>query len=508
MYLEGFLAVLTNPLIWVMMVAGVAVGIVFGSIPGLTATMAITMCLPMTYSMDAISAISVLVALYVGGISGGLISAILLNIPGTPSSIATTFDGAPMAAKGQAARALGIGVFYSFLGTLFGLAVLLAVAPQLSRIAIQFGPFDYCAISIFSLALVIALAGKDFLKGILAALLGIMLATVGLSPLDSMKRFTFGITELNSGFALLTVLIGLYAVTEIAGAAYEAVHPKKMTIRKVEKTKGFGFSFREFKNNLGNFLVSALIGTGIGILPGIGGGTAGMMAYTVQKTKSKEPEKFGEGCMEGIVASETSNNAVIGGAMVPLLTLGIPGDGATAMLLGGLMIHGVSTGPLIFQKSGDVVYAIYAALLASSVLMLVIEMAGMRGFVHVLKIPRNYLLPLVVVMCCIGAFGNTNRTFDVMAVVFFGLVGYLLGKAKMPAPPLVLGFILGPMFEENLRRASQYVILNPKELYSHPIADVFAAAAVVVVVVILRSRRKQSERAEKKDKKQNKEDGR
>lgn len=502
MYLQGFLAVLTNPVIWVMMAAGVTVGIIFGSIPGLTATMAITMCLPMTYAMEPIPAISVLVALYIGGISGGLISAILLNIPGTPSSIATTFDGAPMAAKGHAARALGIGVFYSFLGTLFGLICLLAVAPQLAKIAIRFGPFDYCAISIFSLALVIALAGKDFLKGILSALLGIMLATVGLSPLDSMKRFTFGMTELNSGFQLLTVLIGLYAITEIAGEAWEAVHPKKMSIRKVEKIKGFGFSLREFKKNLGNFFVSALIGTGIGILPGIGGGTAGMMAYTVQKTKSKEPEKFGEGCMEGIVASETSNNAVIGGAMVPLLSLGIPGDGATAMLLGGLMIHGVSTGPLVFQKSGDVVYGIYAAMLACAFLMLIIETVGMRAFINVLKVPRNYLLPVVVVMCCIGAFGNTNRTFDVMAVVFFGFIGYLMAKAALPAPPLVLGFILGPMFEENLRRASQYVMLDASELYSHPIADVFVIAAVVVVIVILRSRKKQAVREKAKEEKE------
>lgn len=491
MYLQGFLAVMTDPGLWLMMTAGVAVGIIFGSIPGLTATMAITMCLPITFSMAPIPAISLLVSLYIGGISGGLISAILLNIPGTPSSIATTFDGAPMAAKGHAKRALGIGVVYSFLGTLFGLLCLLAIAPQLSRVAIKFGPFDYCGISIFSLALVVALAGKDFLKGIMSAVLGIMLATVGLSPLDSMKRFTFGMTELNGGFQLLTLLIGLYAITEVAGEAYEAAHPKKMEIRPIEKTKGFGFSLKEFKDNLVNFLVSAAIGTGIGILPGIGGGTAGMMAYTVEKTRSKDPEKFGTGCMEGIVASETSNNAVIGGAMVPLLTLGIPGDGATAMLLGGLMIHGVHTGPLVFQKSGDVVYGIYAAMLICSFLMLIIEWIGMKGFVNVLKIPRNFLLPVVVVMCGIGAFGNTNRVFDITAVVLFGLIGYLMQKASLSAPPMVLGFILGPMFEENFRRASQYVVKNPAQIYSHPIANVFVIAAVVVVFVILRSRKKQ-----------------
>ena len=485
---------MTDPVIWAMMAAGVTVGIIFGSIPGLTATMAITMCLPITFSMDALHAIPVLIALYVGGISGGLISAILLNIPGTPSSIATTFDGSPMAKKGHAARALGIGVVYSFLGTIFGLLCLLAIAPQLARIAIKFGPFDYCAISIFSLSLVIALAGKDFLKGIISAVLGIMFATVGLSPLDSMKRFTFGRVELNSGFMLLTVLIGLYAITEIADAAYTAVHPKKVEILPVEKAKWPGFTLAEFVGNLKNFFVSAVIGTGIGILPGIGGGTAGMLAYTVQKTSSKDPEKYGTGCMEGIVASETSNNAVIGGAMVPLLSLGIPGDGATAMLLGGLLIHGVSVGPLVFQKSGDVVYAIYAAMMISSFMMLIIESAGMKAFIRILKVPRNYLLPVVVVMCAIGAFGNTNRAFDVMAVMIFGLIGYLMVKTELPAPPFVLGFILGPMFEENFRRASQYVVLDARQIYKHPIADVFVVMAVVVVFVILRSRKKQAKK--------------
>lgn len=495
MYLDGFLSVATNPAVILMMLAGVAVGIVFGAIPGLTATMAITICLPLTYAMESTSAIALLISLYVGGISGGLISAILLNIPGTPSSIATTFDGVPMAQSGHAGRALGIGVFYSFVGTIFGTVILVFIAPQLSKVAIKFSAFEYCALAVFSLCLVIALAGKDFIKGVMSALLGVMIATVGLSPLDSMKRFTFGNTQLTGGFELLTVLIGLYAVTEIAGEAYEATHPKKMEIRKVDKVKGFGFSFAEFRKNFVPMLRSAVIGTGIGILPGIGGGTAGMLSYTVERTSSKNPEKFGKGCMEGILASECSNNAVIGGALVPLLTLGIPGDGVTAMLLGALMIHQVVPGPLIFRKYGDVVYAIYAALLISTIFMLLVEWLGMKAFVNVLRIPRNYLLPPVIALCAIGAFGSSNRVFDVMALVFFGVIGYLLSKADMPVPPLVLGFILGPMFEENLRRVSQYMVLNPNDWVNHPIAIGFLAAAVLVTVLILRSRKKESRQA-------------
>lgn len=497
MYLEGFLSVATNPLVILMMLAGVAVGIVFGAIPGLTATMAITICLPITYAMEPTSAIALLISLYVGGISGGLISAILLNIPGTPSSIATTFDGVPMAQAGHAGRALGIGVFYSFVGTIFGTVILIFIAPQLSKVAIKFSAFEYCALAVFSLCLVIALAGKDFVKGLMSAILGIMVGTVGLSPLDSMKRFTFGNTQLTSGFELLTVLIGLYAVTEIAAEAYEATHPRNMTIRKVDRVRGFGFSFAEFRKNIVPMFRSAIIGTGIGILPGIGGGTAGMLSYTVERTSSKEPEKFGTGCMEGVLASECSNNAVIGGALVPLLTLGIPGDGVTAMLLGALMIHQVQPGPLIFQKYGDVVYAIYAALLISTIFMLLVEWLGMKAFVNVLRIPRNYLLPPVMALCAIGAFGSSNRVFDVMALAVFGVIGYLLSKAGMPVPPLVLGFILGPMFEENLRRVSQYIMLDKNAWTAHPIAIAFIIAAVLVTVLILRSRKKEGQRADK-----------
>ena len=311
---------------------------------------------------------------------------------------------------------------------------------------------------------------------------------VGLSPIDSYKRFTFGNSNLTGGFQLLTVLIGLYAITEIAATAYDAVHSSGMTVRNYRKTKGFGFTPKEFKENGANFLTSAAIGTGIGILPGIGGGIAGMIAYSVQKTRSKNPEKFGTGCMEGVVASETSNNAVIGGALIPLLTLGIPGDGATAMLLGALMIHSVTPGPLIFEKSAGIVYAIYGATLAASVAMLLLEYGGMKAFVKILKIPKNYLLPPVVVLCCIGAFGNTNRVFDVIAVVMFGVVGYLMTKAKLPAPPMVLGFILGPMFEENFRRCAQYMALDSGEIISHPIAIGFIVITIAVTTLVLYSR--------------------
>lgn len=488
MILDGILSVVGSPLVLLFVFFGTFVGIVFGAVPGLTATMAIVMFLPATYTMTSVQGISTLVALYIGGISGGLISAIMLNIPGTPSSVATCFDGRPMALKGEAAKALGAAIVFSFLGTLFGVAMLIMISPLLAGFAIKFGAYEYCALAIFSLSLVIALTGKDMVKGIISALIGTMLATVGLSPIDSRARFTFGSVEMTAGFKLLVLLIGLFAVTEVVKAAEEVRKHKEYDIHEEVKFRGFGFTLKEFTSQLWNALRSAIIGLGIGILPGIGGGVSCMLSYTVAKNSSKHPEKFGTGILDGVVASETANNAGIGGAMIPMLSLGIPGDPATAMLLGGLMVHNIAPGPLIFQKSGDVMYAIFAAMLVAAVFMLVLEFIGLRGFIKILKLPKQYLMPLIIVLCCVGAIGDSNRVFDVFGVFIFGLLGFGLMKAKIPLTPMILGFILGPMFETNLRRASQLASSDP--LFAHPIALTFLGITVVAIILSLRSNRK------------------
>lgn len=490
MILSGVMQVLGSPAALLLICAGTGIGIIFGSIPGLTATMAVTMFLPMTYAMSPVTAISVLMGLYIGGTSGGLLSAILLKIPGTPASVATCFDGAPMADRGEAGKALGAGIVYSFLGTIFGLIVMFFIAPLLADLAIKFGPFEYCALAVFSLSLVVMLTGKDLVKGLISALIGIMLATVGLAPIDSAKRFTFGNAQLNNGFQLLTLLIGLYAVSEILDYAEHIRNPQKLEIQQNYKIRGFGFSLAEFVSQTKNFFYSAGIGTGIGILPGIGGGTSGMLAYTFVKNRSKYPEKFGTGVLDGVVASETANNATIGGAMIPLLTLGIPGDGTTAILMGALMVHSVSPGPLIFAKNGAVVYGIYTAMLVSAAAMLVLEFICMKGFIKVLKVPKEYLLPIVVVLCCIGAFGNSNRIFDIWGVLIFGALGYLMSKGGLPMPPIILGFILGPIFETNFRRASQYMAMNPWEWTGHPIAIAFLIITVLCLGMSIRRMQK------------------
>ena len=493
MILQGLTEVL-QPMTIILIAIGTVVGIVFGSIPGLTATMAIVMFLPVTYSMTASEGISMLMALYIGGISGGLISAILLNIPGTPSSVATCFDGKPLADKGEAGKALGTGVVFSFIGTIIGIGLLMVLAPALCDFALKFQAYEYCALTVFSLSMVIALTGHDMPKGLISAVLGALLATVGLAPIDSKPRFTFGLYQLNNGFALVVLLIGLFAIAEVMSYAETVRQNQDFTIRSNVKIKGVGFTFKEFVGPIRNAIVSALIGVGIGILPGIGGGVSCMISYTVSKNTSKRRELYGTGIMDGVVASETANNGTIGGAMIPLLSLGIPGDAATAMLLGGLQVHNVAPGPLIYEKSGNVVYAIFFAMVLSAIFMMLFMLLGMRFFVSVLKVPKNYLLPVVVVLCAIGAIGNANMLFDTYCMVGFGLMSYLLIKSKVPTVPMILGFILGPTFEQNLRRVSQLTSSDP--FWNHPIFCVLIIATVFVVIFSVRSNMKDAKRAE------------
>lgn len=493
MVLEAIMVVL-QPLTILLIAIGVAVGIIFGSIPGLTATMAIVMFLPATYSMEASQGISMLMALYIGGISGGLISAILLNIPGTPSSVATCFDGKPLMEKGQAGKALGAGVVFSFIGTIIGISLLVVLTPVLCDFALMFQAYEYCALAMFSLSMVIALTGRDMIKGIMSAVLGALLATVGLAPIDSRPRFTFGLYQMNNGFALLVLLIGLFAIAEVMAYAEKVRKQQAFTVVTDYKIKGVGFSLKEFISQIPNAIVSALIGTGIGILPGIGGGVSCMISYTVSKNTSKHRELYGTGIIDGIVASETANNGTIGGAMIPLLSLGIPGDAATAMLLGGLQVHNVAPGPLIYEKNGLVVYAIFMAMVLSAVFMAIFMLFGMRLFVRVLKVPKNYLLPVVLVLCTIGAIGNANMVFDTYIMVGFGLMAYLMVKSKITTVPMILGFILGPTFEANLRRSSQLASSDP--FYNHPIFCVLIVAMLLVVFFSIRANIKEARRLE------------
>lgn len=479
MFAEGFSQIM-DPQILLLCLAGVILGIFFGASPGMTSSMGIALILPVTYGMDIIHGMSILLGIYIGSISGGLITAILINIPGTPASVATTFDGHPMAERGDGGRAIRIGTLYSLIGGVISLIILFAISPILAKWALKFSYEEYFAIGVLSLTLIASLSGKSLIKGMLSAMIGIIFTTVGMAPVDTVRRFTFGIRDLDGGFKLLPLMIGVYAVMEVIKAA-DAGEQEKMEIKNY-KSKGLGVSWREFCDQFRNMLVSALIGTGIGILPGLGAAVSNLIAYSVSKNMSKHPEEYGTGCIDGIIASETANNAVSGGAMIPLLTMGIPGDAGTAMLLAAFMLHGITPGPLLFQSHGDVIYAMFAILIVANVMMFIVQLYGLPGFLKLLMIPRNILLPIVMVLASVGAFAMNNRIFDIWSIFLFALVGYGLSKFDFPPAPIVLGFVLGPIIELNFRRGMMSSYGNFAAFFKRPIAGTVLILTILILV--------------------------
>lgn len=478
--------VLLSPECLMLILIGVIIGIIFGSIPGLSASMAMILFLPMSFGLEPMNGISLLIGLYMGGISGGLISAILLKIPGTASSIATVFDGGPMADNGEAGRALGVGILTSFVGGLLSIFALMFISPYLAKVTLAFTSVEYFSIAVFALTIISSLSGKSLTKGILAGLFGIALATVGIAPVDGYIRFTFGNSHLYGGFETVVILIGLYAVTDIIRTGFERKSIINSTTKYTYNLRGYGISVSEYLSHWRNIIQSALIGLGIGILPGIGGSTASLLSYTAAKGASKYPEKFGTGIIDGVIASETSNNAVIGGSLIPLITMGIPGNVATAIFLGGLTIHGIAPGPLIFQKSGQFVYGIFIALLVSNVFMIICERAGLRIFVKLLDIPKYILLPVVMVCCVVGAYCANFSIFDVWTVAVFGVIGVLFKMFGIPSTPMIIGFILGLMTEENFRQALMQSGGNWSIFVTRPISLIFLIIALISVGMTIR----------------------
>ena len=481
-FLAAFPQIFTSPLIWLLILAGTVIGIIFGCIPGLTAGMAIALFLPVTFKMDIIPSFALLIALYIGGISGGLISAILIKIPGTPASIATVFDGGPMADRGESWKALSVGIVFSFIGTIIGVLILCFLAPVLGRFSLSLGMFEYFSVAIFSLTLVSVLCGTSLTKGLLACLIGLFMATVGAAPIDGFTRFTMGIHDLDAGFKEVPALVGLFAISELlnCGKLGEGrVKPKEIN------RKGFGMSAKEFCSQIFNAIRSALIGCFIGILPGIGGSVCNLLAYGVAKKSSKYPEKFGTGIIDGIVASETSNNACIGGTMVPLLTLGIPGDAVTAILLGAFTINGLTPGPMFYSENIQLIYIIFALMFVCAIATFIIQYFGIKGFTQLLKIPKNILLPMVMVLCIIGSFATNNRIFDVWTLLLWGVLGYVLTKFDLPLTPIIMGFILGPICEKFLRRGLMMSRGSFLPFITRPVSGIFLGLSILMVVITL-----------------------
>ncbi|MDD3251375.1 MAG: tripartite tricarboxylate transporter permease [Lachnospiraceae bacterium] len=479
-FIIGF-SQISNPLCLILCFVGTFLGIFFGASPGMTSSMGIALALPVTYSMGIVPGMSLLLGIYIGSISGGLITAILINIPGTPASVATTFDGYPMAVRGEGGRAVRVGTLYSFLGGMVSLLALFGISPILAKWALKFSYEEYFAIALLSLMLISSLSGKSVVKGMISALVGIIFTTVGMAPVDTVRRYTFGITNLDGGFKLLPLMIGVYAVSEVikVAAAKENAGYKPLNYR----SEGLGITWKEFREQFKNFVVSAGLGVGIGILPGLGAAISNLIAYTVSKKMSKHPEQYGTGCIDGLIASETANNAVSGGALIPLLTMGIPGDAGTTMLLAAFMLHGITPGPLLFDTYSDTIYAMFAILIVSNIMMLLIQIYGLPAFLKLLMVPRNILLPVVMVLASVGAFAMNNRIFDVWSILFFAIIGYLLSRFEFPPAPIVLGFVLGPILELNFRRGMMSSFGNFANFFTRPIAGTVLVITIVVLVV-------------------------
>lgn len=472
--IQGFLYVL-HPLRFLFLFLGVAGGIIVGAIPGLTGSVGIILLLPLVYQLDASTAIVMLCGMFCGAIYGGSISAILLSIPGTPSAAATVLDGYPLSQKGEAGKAIGVATIASTTGGIISTFCLMFIAPQLARFALKFGPEEYFALMIFGLTIIASVSGKSLVKGLIAGFFGLLIATVGLDPVTGYARFSFNIPNLMTGFPLLPVLIGLFAISEIF-IQLELIDKKVVHYKqKIEKILP---SFQELKNLFPTIIASSFLGTFIGMIPGTGGTIASFLAYGEAKRWSKNPDSFGKGNILGVAAPEAANNGTTGGAMVPLLSLGIPGDVITAVMLGALLLIGIRPGPFLFREHPEIVNSIFAGMLLANVLILLLGILSVRLFPRILRTPDAILFPAIFTLCFLGAFSLNNSVYDMSVALLFGVIGYIMRKNSFPMAPVVLGVILGPIAEDELGRAMIIAHGDWTVLFQSPIAIFFYAISI------------------------------
>ncbi|NNK77787.1 MAG: hypothetical protein HKP40_03655 [Litoreibacter sp.] len=433
--------------------SGCLLGVVFGAIPGLTFTVAMALVVPMSFSLDTAPAIALLLGTYIGGMTGGSVSAILLGIPGTPSAAATVLDGYQLTRRGKASLALGTAVVASAFGGIISLIVMVLSVDLVAKLALQFGPAETFGLLVFGLSTICGLAQGSLLKGLIAGVLGLLVMTVGIDEMSGLQRLTFGTVVMQQGVSLLVAMIALFAVPHVIDAfvLYYAEDRKRKD--KVMNVRAELPTVRDIGRDFWLMLRCALLGTGIGAIPGTGGPIAAFLAYAHARKSSKTPERFGKGEMAGVVAPETANNAVTGGAMIPLLSLGIPGDPATAILLSGLLIHGLIPGPMLFLMNPGEIYQIYIAIVMAYIAVVAIQLVGIRFFVQVLRVPAHLLAVGVIVMCAYGAFAIRNSVFDVVSVAVLGALAYGLSRVRIPLTPIILGLVLGPAIEREFRTA-------------------------------------------------------
>lgn len=476
-----------------LMIAGTAGGIMIGAMPGLTSVMGVTLLLPFTYGMEPSAGIIMLLSISFGAIYGGSITAILISTPGTPASAATMIDGSKFAERGEGGRAIGISTFSSWIGGTISALVLIFVAPQLAKLALSFSSPEYCCLAVFGLTIIASISGKNMLKGIIAGLIGLLLSTIGLDPLTGFSRYSFNVVNLYSGLQVVPMMIGLFAISQVFLNLKDGVKQNRVT-QKVTRVIP---SKEDLKQSLPVSVMCAFIGTFIGIIPAAGADIAAFVSYDVAKKRSKHPELFGTGCIEGVAAPEAGNNGDTSGAMVPMLTLGVPGDATAAVLIGALTLQGLQPGPLLFTEHSDIVNRIFAGTLVANLIMLILGLLGIRLFVKVIQIKPYILTPIIFILCIMGSYALRNNLFDVGAMLVTAFIGYFFIKLEIPIAPIVLALILGPMAESNLRRSLLMSDGSFTIFFTRPISLFFLLLAAVSILWPVIQRKRAAKKAEK-----------
>ena len=454
---------------------GTVAGIIIGALPGLNAPMGIALLIPFTFTMKPIPAMVMLTALYCGSTYGGSITAILVNAPGTGAAAATTFDGYPMAQKGQAGKALGMACIASWIGGTFSVVVLILLAPQLAGYALQFGPAEYFSLSLFGLSMLSSISKESTVKNIIGGLAGVLLAMVGMEEVSGFSRFDFGVPDLMHGISYIPVMIGLFAGAEVFRLLGRTAAPQ-LRVKDVSIALP---TWAEIKEVRATLIRSSLIGTYIGILPAEGGTIASFIGYNEAKRFSKHPEKFGTGILEGVAAPETANNAATGGAMVPTLALGIPGSGSTAVILGAMTIQGLRPGPLLFVQNADLVNALFIGMFLANFVFLGLGLVGAKLFAKVVLIPRHILIPIIMVLCMVGSYALNNSMVDAWIMMIASVVGYYMHRHGFGAAPIVLGLVLGRLIEDNFRRALIMFHNDVSPFFTRPYSLLFIVLTVI-----------------------------
>ena len=483
---SGLLFTIEN-ILWINI--GVFIGSVFAAIPGLTVILCVILFLPFTYQMTAIPGMMFLLGIYCAGGYGGSVSAILINTPGTPHAAATMLDGHPLSKQGRTKAALKIALYASTFGGIFSALMLLFLGPQVARVAAQLGTAEYFMVCVFGLTIIAGVSGKSMIKGLISACLGLLISCVGSDPMTSYDRFTFGVSRLYLGLDLAVCLIGLFALVEIMSKAEKRLDRLNLDTAQI-KDDGI-ITKSEYKRMVRPVLLSSIIGVMVGIIPGTGASEASWFSYNTAKNMSKHPEEFGHGSVEGIAAAESANNAVTGATLIPLLTLGIPGDGTVAIMLSALMINGLNPGLSLFTTQGDIMYAIMLGLILVNIFMLLQGKFLTSLFAKVVSIPQEILTPIIVIFCFAGAYSVNENYFDVGIALIFGILAWILRKLELPPVPILLGLVLGSMTETNFRRALLISNGNPKIFFSSVYCIIFLVLILLAVGTIVRGKMKE-----------------